>query len=110
MGGPAKVAVVSSGLYGSVSGSPTADVVTTGSFTIPLMMRTGFTPVRAAAIEAAASTGGSILPPVMGSAAFLMSDFTGIPYGKIVVAAIARVWPELWRIGPLHTLRPSQQL
>ncbi len=88
VGGPAKVAVVSSGLYGSVSGSPTADVVTTGSFTIPLMMRTGFTPVRAAAIEAAASTGGSILPPVMGSAAFLMSDFTGIPYGKIVVAAI----------------------
>lgn len=88
VGGPAKVAVVSSGLYGSVSGSPTADVVTTGSFTIPLMMRTGFTPVRAAAIEASASTGGSILPPVMGSAAFLMSDFTGIPYGRIAVAAI----------------------
>ena len=88
VGGPAKVAVVSSGLYGSVSGSPTADVVTTGSFTIPLMIRTGLTPVRAAAIEAAASTGGSILPPVMGSAAFLMSDFTGIPYGRIALAAI----------------------
>jgi TRAP transporter 4TM/12TM fusion protein len=76
VGGSAKVAVVSSGLYGSVSGSPTADVVTTG-----------FTKTRAAAIEAAASTGGSILPPVMGSAAFLMSDFTGIPYGTIAAAA-----------------------
>lgn len=88
VGGPAKVAVLSSGLYGSVSGSPTADVVTTGSFTIPLMIRTGLARVRAGAIEAAASTGGSILPPVMGSAAFLMADFTGIPYGKIAVAAI----------------------
>ena len=87
VGGSAKVAVVSSGLYGSVSGSPTADVVTTGSFTIPLMVKTGFTKTRAAAIEAAASTGGSILPPVIGSAAFLMSDFTGIPYGTIAAAA-----------------------
>lgn len=88
IGGTAKVAVVSSALYGSVSGSPTADVVTTGSFTIPLMVKTGYTRVRASAVEAAASTGGSILPPVMGSAAFLMSDFTGIPYSDIVVAAI----------------------
>lgn len=87
-GGTAKVAVLSSALYGSVSGSPTADVVTTGSFTIPLMIKTGFSKVRASAIEATASTGGSILPPVMGSAAFLMSDFTGIPYSEIVVAAI----------------------
>ncbi len=88
IGGTAKVAVVSSALYGSVSGSPTADVVTTGSFTIPLMVKSGYTKVRASAIEAAASTGGSILPPVMGSAAFLMSDFTGIAYSSIVVAAI----------------------
>ncbi len=88
VGGPAKVAVLSSGLYGSISGSPTADVVTTGSFTIPLMIRTGFTRVRAGAIEAAASTGGAILPPVMGSAAFMMSDFTGIPYGEIALVAI----------------------
>lgn len=88
VGGPAKVAVLSSGLYGSISGSPTADVVTTGSFTIPLMIRTGFTRVRAGAIEAAASTGGAILPPVMGSAAFMMSDFTGIPYGDIALVAI----------------------
>ena len=88
MGGTAKVAVVSSALYGSVSGSPTADVVTTGSFTIPLMVKTGYSKTRASAIEAAASTGGSILPPVMGSAAFLMSDFTGIAYSSIVFAAI----------------------
>ena len=87
-GGSAKVAVVSSALYGSVSGSPTADVVTTGSFTIPMMVKSGYSKVKASAIEAAASTGGSILPPVMGSAAFLMSDFTGIPYSKIAVAAI----------------------
>lgn len=86
-GGPAKVAVVSSGLYGSISGSPTADVVTTGSFTIPLMIRTGLSPVYAGAVEATASTGGALLPPVMGTAAFLMSDFTGIPYADIVIAA-----------------------
>lgn len=87
-GGPAKVAVVSSGLYGSISGSPTADVVTTGSFTIPLMIRTGLSPTYAGAVEAVASTGGALLPPVMGSAAFLMSDFTGIPYATIVIAAV----------------------
>jgi TRAP transporter 4TM/12TM fusion protein len=88
VGGPAKVAVFSSGLYGSISGSPTADVVTTGSFTIPLMMRTGVPPTYAAAVEATASTGGAILPPELGSAAFLMVDFTGIPYATIVTAAI----------------------
>lgn len=88
VGGPAKVAVVSSGLYGSISGSPTADVVTTGSFTIPLMIRTGMSPTYAGAVEAVASTGGALLPPVMGSAAFLMSDFTGIPYATIIVAAV----------------------
>lgn len=89
VGGPAKVAVVSSGLYGSISGSPTADVVTTGAFTIPMMIRTGLSPVYAAAVEATASTGGALLPPVMGTAAFLMSDFTGIPYGTIAIAAVA---------------------
>jgi TRAP transporter 4TM/12TM fusion protein len=88
-GGPAKVAVVSSGLYGSISGSPTADVVTTGAFTIPMMIRTGLSPVYAAAVEATASTGGALLPPVMGTAAFLMSDFTGIPYGTIALSALA---------------------
>jgi TRAP transporter 4TM/12TM fusion protein len=89
VGGPAKVAVVSSGLYGSISGSPTADVVTTGAFTIPMMSRTGLSPVYAAAVEATASTGGALLPPVMGTAAFLMSDFTGISYGTIAIAAVA---------------------
>jgi TRAP transporter 4TM/12TM fusion protein len=88
VGGPAKVAVVSSGLYGSISGSPTADVVTTGAFTIPMMIRTGLSPVYAGAVEATASTGGALLPPVMGTAAFLMSDFTGIPYGAIAIAAV----------------------
>ncbi len=88
VGGASKVAVVSSGLYGSISGSPTADVVTTGSFSIPLMIRTGTSRTHAGAIESAASTGGALLPPVMGSAAFLMTDFTGIPYASIVLAAL----------------------
>lgn len=88
VGGPAKVAVISSGMYGSISGSPTADVVTTGSITIPLMIRTGFSRVYAGAVESVASTGGAIMPPVMGTAAFMMSDFTGIAYAKIVAASV----------------------
>jgi TRAP transporter 4TM/12TM fusion protein len=88
VGGASKVAVVSSGLYGSISGSPTADVVTTGSFSIPLMIKTGVSRTYAGAIESAASTGGALLPPVMGSAAFLMTDFTGIPYATIALSAL----------------------
>ncbi len=88
VGGAAKVSVVSTGLYGSISGSPTADVVTTGSFSIPLMIKTGISPIRAGAIESAASAGGGLLPPIMGSAAFLMTDFTGIPYATIALAAL----------------------
>jgi TRAP transporter 4TM/12TM fusion protein len=87
-GGPAKVAVISSGLYGSISGSPTADVATTGSFTIPSMKKVGYSPVYAGAIEATAATGGSFLPPIMGSAAFLMAETTGIPYIEIAIAAL----------------------
>jgi TRAP transporter 4TM/12TM fusion protein len=87
-GGPAKVAVVSSGLFGMVSGSPTADVVTTGSVTIPAMKRLGYSGAVAGAVETAASTGGSIMPPVMGSAAFLMAEYTGIEYREIAVAAL----------------------
>ncbi|MCC6611247.1 MAG: TRAP transporter fused permease subunit [Burkholderiales bacterium] len=87
-GGAAKIAVTSSGLYGTISGSPTADVVTTGSITIPMMKRLGYSGALAGGIEVAASTGGSILPPVMGSAAFIMAEFTGIPYAKIALAAI----------------------
>jgi len=83
VGGPAKACVVSSGLYGSISGSPVADVATTGPVSIPIMKRIGISAERAGAIEAAASTGGSMLPPVMGAVAFLMSNFTGIPYAAI---------------------------
>ena len=86
-GGPAKVAVISSGMYGMISGSPTADVVTTGSVTIPVMKRLGYRPAVAGAIEVAASTGGSIMPPVMGSAAFIMAEYTGIEYRDIAIAA-----------------------
>lgn len=83
IGGPAKACVISSGLYGMVSGSPVADVATTGPVTIPIMKRIGISAERAGAIEAAASTGGAMLPPVMGAVAFIMSDFTGIPYFRI---------------------------
>ena len=86
-GGAAKVGVISCGLFGMISGSPTSDAVTTGTFTIPLMKRMGYRSVEAGAIVAVAATGGSIMPPVMGSAAFLMSEFTGIPYIRIAIAA-----------------------
>ncbi|MBJ3777027.1 TRAP transporter permease [Acuticoccus mangrovi] len=87
-GGPAKIAVISSALFGTMSGSPTSDVVTTGSITIPMMQRMRYSPVLASAVEVAASTGGSILPPVMGSAAFIMAEYTGISYITIVIASI----------------------
>ena len=87
-GGQAKVAVVSSGVYGMISGSPTSDVVTTGSITIPMMIRTGFRPAIAAAVEVASSAGGGLMPPVMGSAAFIMAEYTGIPYREIIIAAV----------------------
>lgn len=86
--GPAMTSVLSSGLMGSISGSSVANTVTTGAFTIPLMKRTGYTSTYAGAVEATASTGGQIMPPVMGAAAFIMADFTGIPYVNIVRAAI----------------------
>jgi TRAP transporter 4TM/12TM fusion protein len=87
-GGPAKVAVLSSGLMGTVSGSSVANVVGTGSFTIPMMKRLGYKPEFAAAVEATASTGGQLMPPIMGAAAFLMSEMTGIPYVRIIGAAV----------------------
>lgn len=87
-GGPAKIAVLSSALFGSVSGSPVANVYATGSFTIPMMQRLGYRPWFAGAVEAAASTGGAIMPPVMGAVAFLMADITGIPYAHIALAAL----------------------
>ena len=87
-GGPAKVAVVASALEGMVSGSSVANTVGSGSVTIPLMKRTGYKPEFAAAAEASASTGGQIMPPIMGAAAFLMADYVGVPYSNIVVRAI----------------------
>jgi len=86
-GGPAKVAVISSALMGTVSGSPVANVSSTGQFTIPLMKKIGYKPKVAGAIEAVASTGGSIMPPIMGAGAFVMAEMTGIPYGEIIIAA-----------------------
>jgi TRAP transporter 4TM/12TM fusion protein len=86
-GGPAKVAVVSSAMYGTVSGSSVADVYATGTFTIPLMKKIGYRPEIAGAIEATASCGGPLMPPVMGAGAFIMAELTGIPYSTIIVAA-----------------------
>ncbi len=87
-GGPAKTAAVASAFMGSLSGSAVANVVTTGTFTIPLMKRAGFRPFFAAAIEAAASTGGQLMPPVMGAGAFILATWTNIPYLEVAAAAI----------------------
>jgi TRAP transporter 4TM/12TM fusion protein len=86
-GGPAKTAAVASALMGSLSGSAVANVVTTGTFTIPLMRRAGFKPYFAAAIESAASTGGQLMPPIMGAGAFILATWTNIPYGEVALAA-----------------------
>ena len=87
-GGPAKVAVISSALCGMVSGSSVGNTVTTGSVTIPMMKRTGYKPEFAGAVEAAASTGGQIMPPIMGAAAFLMAEYMGVTYGQVTLWAI----------------------
>jgi TRAP transporter 4TM/12TM fusion protein len=87
-GGPAKVAVVSSALMGTISGSAVANVVTTGTFTIPMMKKVGFEPHVAGAVEAVASTGGQLMPPIMGAAAFVMADYLKVPYLAVVKAAI----------------------
>lgn len=86
-GGPAKVAVFASGLFGSLSGSPTSNVMTTGAITIPTMKNAGYAPVYAGAVEACASTGGSLMPPVMGAAAFIMASFLNVPYAEVIIAA-----------------------
>ncbi len=87
-GGPAKVAVISSALCGMVSGSSVGNTVTTGSVTIPMMKKTGYKPEFAAAVEASASTGGQIMPPIMGAAAFLMAEYMNLPYSQVAVKAI----------------------
>jgi TRAP transporter 4TM/12TM fusion protein len=87
-GGPAKMAVIGSALFGTVSGSAVANVVGTGTFTIPLMKRVGYRPEFAGAVEATASTGGQIMPPVMGAAAFIMAQVLGVPYSDVMIAAL----------------------
>ncbi|OPY87225.1 MAG: DctM-like transporter [Smithella sp. PtaU1.Bin162] len=86
-GGPAKAAVVASGFMGMLSGSAVANVVTTGSFTIPMMMRLGYSPQFAGAVETVASSGGQFMPPIMGAAAFIIAEFLGMPYIKVAAAA-----------------------
>ncbi|MDW7661000.1 MAG: TRAP transporter permease [Bacillota bacterium] len=88
VGGPAKVSVIASALMGTISGSAATNVATTGAFTIPLMKRVGYSPAFAGAIEAAASTGGQIMPPIMGTVAFIMAEYLGVPYLTIAAAAI----------------------
>lgn len=88
-GGPAKAAVVASAAMGSISGSAIANAVTSGAFTIPMMKKLGYKPEQAAGIEAAASTGGQIMPPIMGAGAFIMAEFTNMPYSTIVLVSIA---------------------
>ena len=98
-GGPAKVAVIASGFMGSISGSSVANAVTVGSFTIPLMKRVGYKPVFAAGVEAAAGTGGQIMPPVMGAAAFIMAEFLGIAYVKIALCAVLPALVHFYAVG-----------
>jgi TRAP transporter 4TM/12TM fusion protein len=97
-GGPGKVAVVSSSLFGTISGSAVANVMVDGWLTIPMMKKTGFKPEAAAAIEAVASTGGQIMPPVMGAAAFVMAEFLGMSYAQVMIAAVI---PALFYYGAL---------
>jgi TRAP transporter 4TM/12TM fusion protein len=98
-GGPAKAAVIASAGMGSISGSAIANVVTTGAFTIPLMKRLGYKPKEAGGIEAAASTGGQITPPLMGAGAFLMSEYTNVPYIEIVMVSI---FPAILYLGTVY--------
>jgi TRAP transporter 4TM/12TM fusion protein len=100
-GGPAKAAVIASAGMGSISGSAIANVVTTGAFTIPLMKKLGYRPAQAGGIEAAASTGGQIMPPLMGAGAFLMSEFTRTPYVDIVLVSI---FPAILYFGAVYLL------
>ena len=97
-GGPAKVSIVASALFGSLSGSVVSNIITTGTFTIPSMKRAGYAPHYACAVEACSSTGGTLMPPIMGAAAFLMASFLAVPYATVVAAAIV---PSLLFYGAL---------
>ncbi|MBI1396589.1 MAG: TRAP transporter fused permease subunit [Betaproteobacteria bacterium] len=101
-GGPAKVACITSGMFGTVSGSAVANVMTTGTFTIPLMKRIGYSPAFAGAVEAVASTGGQIMPPIMGAAAFIMAEFLGISY--LTVASFALLPAVLYYLSVFMTV------
>ena len=111
-GDPAKVSVLASGLMGSVSGSASANVVTTGSFTIPLMRKMGYRDYFASAVEAAASTGGQIMPPVMGAAAFLIADSLGIPFLTVIRAAFLPAvlyYYSIWHMVDLRARKENIQ-
>ncbi len=106
--GPAMTAVVASGFMGSISGSSVANTVTTGAFTIPLMKKSGYKPHYAGAVEAAASTGGQIMPPVMGAAAFIMAEFTGISYVSIIISAAIPALLYYFAVGTMVHLEASK--
>ena len=108
-GGPAKVSVISSGFMGSISGSSIANTVTTGAFTIPLMRRVGYSPQFAGAVEAASSTGGQLMPPIMGAAAFIMAEFLGIPYIKIAACAVVPAIIYFFAVGTMVHLEAKKQ-
>ncbi|MEG1447041.1 MAG: TRAP transporter fused permease subunit [Ruthenibacterium sp.] len=111
-GGPAKMAVVASCLFGSISGSAVANVVSTGAFTIPLMKRQGYQPRFAGAVEAVASTGGQIMPPIMGAAAFVLSDISGTPYSTVCIAALLPAlmyYLALFKMVDLESVKHSLQ-
>ncbi len=88
IGGPGKVSVIASGLFGSISGSAIANTVSTGMFTIPMMKKAGFKPHVAGGIEPAASIGGMFMPPIMGAGGFIMAELTGLPYSHIMLVAL----------------------
>ncbi len=108
-GGPALTSVISSALMGMISGSSVSNVVTTGTFTIPLMKKTGYRPLFAAAVEAVSSTGGQFMPPVMGVAAFVMSDMTDIPYWKIALSAFIPAFLYFLSIGIMVYLEADKE-
>lgn len=107
-GGPAKISVLSSALMGTISGSTSANVATTGAFTIPLMKSIGYEPYFAGAVEAAASTGGQIMPPVMGAAAFIIADTLNIPYTSVLVSALVPALLYFWGIWCSLSLEASK--
>ncbi len=108
-GGPAKVSVISSGFMGSISGSSIANTVTTGAFTIPLMRSVGYAPRFAGAVEAASSTGGQLMPPIMGAAAFIMAEFLGIPYIKIAACAVVPALLYFFAVGTMVHFEAKKQ-